>query len=343
MCICRGSLVHRVVTRVFTVNPVKRGLHLALLCLLLAPVAASANPTEPLSLTDVESLALSAEPGHQALLARAEATSDLSVAAGALPDPQLRAGILNFPVDSGGFTTEGMSQVQVGVRQAFPAGRTRALTTQQLEVATEEIRAQAQARERDVQTAVRHAWLNTYYWDEAQRIVSDSRPFFSDLVRITQSLYAVGKKNQQELLRAELELSRLDDRLLVINKRQVASRATLSEWIGEHHAQRPLASDLPNWVSMPSFEAMKIRLTEHPQLQAAEDRVKSQTVGVDLAKQKYKPSWAIDLNYGLRDGQLPNGDPRSDFLSGMLTFDLPVFTKNRQDRQLSSAKHLHRA
>ena len=37
------------------------------------------------------------------------------------------------------------------------------------------------------------------------------------LVTITRSLYAVGRRNQQDVLRAELELTRIDDRLIEID------------------------------------------------------------------------------------------------------------------------------
>lgn len=328
MCIFRGYCFHFIFIAVG---------------LLAMPAAWSASSTFELGMSEAEALALSEEPGQLALLARANALGEDAIAAGALPDPQLRAGVLNFPVESGGFTTEGMSQVQIGIRQAFPAGRSRSLSTKQLQSSAKEISAQANARERDVKMLVRQAWLEAHYWDQAHHIVSSSRPLFNDLVKITESLYAVGRKNQQELLRAELELSRLDDKLLTINQHQVQARAALSEWIGETHAKRPLAKPLPNLSAPPSFEALKSRLTDHPQLQSAAQQVSTQSIKTELAKQQYKPSWALDLNYGLRDGQLPNGDPRSDFLSGMVTFSLPIFTNSRQDRKVSSAKLNHRA
>ena len=46
---------------------------------------------------------------------------------------------------------------------------------------------------------------------------------------------------------------------------------------------------------------------------------------VELAEQAYKPGWALDLNYGYREGNLPSGEPRSDFVSVAVTVDLPIF------------------
>ena len=83
---------------------------------------AGAAQAESLSLAEAERIALENEPGQAALLERAGALREQAVAAGQLPDPKLRVALANFPIESGGFSTEGMTQAQLGVRQAFPPG-----------------------------------------------------------------------------------------------------------------------------------------------------------------------------------------------------------------------------
>ena len=90
---------------------------------------AAADQVMPLTLQEAEALALDDEPGQNSLRLRAGALRDESVAGGQLPDPTMRIGIANFPIQSGGFTTEGMTQAQLGIRQVFPGGDTRELTT----------------------------------------------------------------------------------------------------------------------------------------------------------------------------------------------------------------------
>ena len=64
--------------------------------------------------------------------------------------------------------------------------------------------------------------------------------------------------------------------------------------------------------------------------------------GVALAKQSYKPSWMIDLTYGMRD-DTPSGAERADFVSAMVKFSLPLFTGNLQDRKVAASKRRHNA
>lgn len=328
------------------VEQYRHAAHIACVAVLLAGLVATlpvqAQGQVPLTLMEAEDRALEQEPGQAALLARAEALEEQSVAAGQLPDPTLRAGLANFPIESGGFTTEGMTQAQLGLRQSFPPGKTRAASTRQFQSLAAEMSENADARGRDVLASVRSAWLEVYYWEQAHSIVSESRPFFSDLVTVTRSLYAVGSKDQQDVLRAELELSRLDDRLIDISRQRSRALAALSEWVAGESG-RPVASKLPDWEQVPALEVLRDSLQTHPALQAADARIDARQAGIDLANENYKPGWALDLGYGYRDGTLPNGSPRSDFVSISVTMDLPLFRKNRQDRGLSAALSERRA
>lgn len=309
---------------------------------LLIAANALAQQALPLTLAEAERIALDQEPGQIALLARAEAFEEESVAAGELPDPTLKMGIANYPLESGGFATEGMTQAQLGLRQAFPPGDTLAASARRFESLAVEMRESADGRSRDVLVAVREAWLETYYWQRAHAIVDESRPFFNDLVTVTRSMYSVGRKNQQDLLRAELELSRIDDRLIGINERHARAIAVLSQWVGDN-ARRPIAEKPLRSLQVPALEMMQSNLLAHPAMKAAEARIDARQAGVDFAEEKLKPGWAVDLGYGYRDGLLPNGSPRSDFVSLSVTMDLPFFGRNRQDRKLAAALSERRA
>ena len=302
----------------------------------LFALAAHAQQSIPLSLAEAERLALEQEPGHAALLERAAALDEHAGVAGELPDPTMRLGLINYPISSGGFSTEGMTQAQLGYRQRFPSGKSREFSTQQFASQALQMTASAGARARDVTTRVRTTWLETYYWQSARDIVARSRPFFADLATITLSLYSVGRKTQHDVLRAELELSRLDDRLIQIDQHHKQSIAALSEWLGAD-ASRPVVATLPAWQPVPAAELLHENLRSHPAVLAAGAGVDAADAAVDLAEARKKPGWALDLAYGYREGYLSNGDPRSDMVSVAVTMDLPFFGKESHDRSLAAA------
>jgi outer membrane protein TolC len=298
--------------------------------------AVQAQQRVPLTLAEAEDKALDSEPGHAALIARAAALEETAIAAGQLPDPTMRVGLANYPISSGGFTTEGMTQAQLGFRQRFPSGKSRAFMTDQYESLAREMKEDASARSRDALHSVRNAWLETYYWQQARDIVTESRPFFIDLAEVSRSLYSVGRKTQQDVLRAELELGRLDDRLIEIDRQHALAVAALSEWLGAD-ARRPVAVKLPGWNQVPPLEALRSELPAHPAVLAADAQIAARQAGVSVAEEGKKPGWALDLGYGYREGELSTGEPRSDLVSLSVTMDMPFFRKNRQDRSLSAA------
>jgi len=172
---------------------------------LAAIVIHSSVAASVLSLEFAEQLALSSDPGVQAVQANQRALEEMSVAAEQLPDPLLKMGLMSLPTDTFNLGQEAMTQVQVGLVQKFPRGKTRELTSEQ-----------------------------------------------------------IGLK---------------------------------SRGLGD--------------------------------MAAAE-------TGIELARQKYKPEFALDVTYGGRGGTNPNGSSRTDMLTAMVVMDIPLFTKNRQDRVVAA-------
>lgn len=88
----------------------------------------ASNAGEPLSLGEAVSIAVGAQdPTVSSSVERATALSEKAVSESRLPDPRLRLGMLNMPVDTFDFTQEPMTQAQIGLQQQFPPGRTLAI------------------------------------------------------------------------------------------------------------------------------------------------------------------------------------------------------------------------
>ena len=65
--------------------------------------------------------------------------------------------------------------------------------------------------------------------------------------------------------------------------------------------------------------------------------------GIKLAEQQYWPGVKAGVAYGFRNGRSLDTKRRPDFITARLSFDLPVFTKNRQDRQLNASQKRYEA
>lgn len=270
-----------------------------------------------------------------------------AVAAGTLPDPVVSLTASNLPVDTFDFGQEPMTQLSLGVSQMFPRGETLELSTtrkQQLASRHPLLREDRKAR---VTATVSQLWLEAFRAQESIRLIKADYNLFEQLVDVSEANYstALGRARQQDMVRAQLELTRLEDRLTVLDKQLDSARQRLSEWIGEAANGellpvlpdlQPVAAELMSTDKNLMPQRWYERLRRHPAVLALDRRIAATGTDVDLARQKYKPEWGVTAKYGYRD-QDPAGRDRADFFTFGLMFDLPLFTANRQDQQLNAA------
>ena len=304
----------------------------ALLVLFILPV----NVLAALDLDETVRLALLDDPAIKALQARASAISDAAVADGQLPDPQLKTGLYNLPVDDFDIDREPTTQLRLGLVQAFPRGKTLQYKQQQTEWLAQAEMANSEITGRKLVRDVRKHFLELYYQVQAEQVVRESRTLFAQLVDITQAHYGTGRVSQQDVLSASLELSRLDDRTTRILNEADKNRAALMKWIGDA-ALLPIDDQFPELPNIPSKEVIAAALPEHPLIRTETAKLAASKRKIQIANEQYKPGWSAGLEYRKRFGDDPDGDSRADMMAAMVTVDLPLFTKNRQDKRLSAS------
>jgi len=274
---------------------------------------------------------------EQALLAE-------SVADGELPDPSLRVGLLNLATDTFDFDQEPMSQFTVGLAQTFPRGDTLKLKRRQKReqsAAYPFLRADRKARGA---LKVSLLWLDIYLAQQSVALIENNRYLFEQLVDVAHANYTAtsGSTRQHDVIRAELELSRLKDRLSHLWQDHDTAQQALGEWLSAELVNRAFPDNLQNnALTASGFDDQQqtmARIVQHPRVLAIDRKIESITTGLELAHQQYKPEWGINAAYAYRD-DAPGGDGRADFVSMGITVDLPLFTANRQDQRVSAASH----
>lgn len=288
-----------------------------------------------LTLQTAEQLALKNDYTLQAIKARSRSMSELAVAVEKLPDPQLKLGFASLPTDTFKLGQEAMTKTVIGVRQVFPRGHTRALSNLRMTESVARSDAEAEDRKFAVLLAVREEYTHIYLHRQRQEILQQSLLVFTDLAEITRDYYATGRAQQQDAVQAQLEVSKVAERLARIEQQEEVARARLAEWIGAD-AYRDLDPEWPQ-ITQPAPTQQIIKgLAEHPRMRAWQHEIAKSRTSEEIARQAYKPGFAVDLSYGGRGGQNPDGTDRTDMLSVFVTMDIPLFTKNRQDRVLAA-------
>ena len=261
----------------FAFKAIRRAI-VATLLLVSATVAVCAAE---LSIEEAVELALKNDYTLQAMHARSRSMAELSVASEALPDPVLKLGFANLPTDSFKLDQEPMTQVMVGVRQMFPRGQTRSLGSARINESIARIEAEAEDREHLVLLAVREEYTRIYLHRERKKILEQSLVVFSDLEEITRDYYASGRAHQQDVVQAQLELSKVEERLAGIRQQEEEARARLMERIGTD-AYRTLEEDWPRLNRPVSAERITARLAEHPRIRAWQHEIAGSRTEEDI-------------------------------------------------------------
>ena len=285
-----------------------------------------------------------------------------SIAANTLPDPKISVGLASLPTNGFDFNQEGMTQLKVGISQVIPRGDTLEITSRQLKIKSQGYPFQRENREAQVAVTVGQLWLDAYRVQESVALIERDRSLFLQLADVAEASYsaALGRTRQADIIRAQLELTRLDERLDVLAQEKNKFEGKLSQWLTDYLSgldnDALLANlalhDMNMGTQIPQLElqypelvyAEKWRKPEqlvayfiqHPAVVALDKRIEATKTGIALAKEKYKPEWGVNAGYGYR-GDDPTGSSRADLLSVGVTFDLPLFTENKQDQEVKSA------
>ena len=303
-------------------------------CLLCSVILFSAE-AHALNLQQAEQLAIQSDPSIESFKATSRSFVDESVADDTLPDPKLRFGAVNVPVDTFDLEQEQMTQIKLGIQQDFPRGDVLSIKQRQSQYLSRAAMSMADDVQLKIVRDVRETYLNLFYEIRAYQIIRETRKLFSELVKITESNYAAGRVNQQDVVLAGLELSRLDDRSTKIQAREESYRAELEQWVGDA-AWNNLSSDFPVLPGLPQQVDLNKVIPAHPLIRAESAKIDASKQMTEMARQEYKPGWSLLVDYGFRSGNNPDGTERADFATAIVSLDIPLFTGNRQDKTVSS-------
>ena len=314
-------------------------LPVALLLLMASAVVSAAagqnTSTNTLALEDAVAMAIQGNPELAGMQARAGGFAAIPSQAGALPDPMLSLNALNLPTDTFDRDQEPMTQLQVGIEQSLPFPGKLELKERAAEFDADAATSNVDETRLRLVHNVKQGWWQIYYLDRALDIVSRNQDLLRQFVQIAQTKYTVGEGLQQEVLLAQVELSRLFDRqieLQGLRRQQVARLNALLDRPVNTPVLLPkqLAEDLVG--ILPEPQLITRAEASRPLLVQRRQEVEAARTRRDFARRDRYPDFKLGAAYGFRDGQNPDGSSRADFASIRLGVSLPLYAGRKQDK-----------
>jgi outer membrane protein, heavy metal efflux system len=225
----------------------------------------------------------------------------------ALPEPMLSYGYMGNAVPLPPFDVQKgdpSSGRALGLSQEIPFPGKLATKGKMANVAAEaEWWAYEQTR-LNVVAEVKDAYFDLYYIVKASETVTKNKELLEKFAKIAEAGFAVGKGIQQDVLKAQVEVSRLIDQLTVLEQRRLTAEARLNSLlfrepetpVGRPEEIRP--RDFPYGIA----ELYELALTSYPTLKAQRRRIDREQYGVELAKKDFYPDFSVGLTYFNRPG-----------------------------------------
>jgi len=242
----------------------------------------------PLGLADVIEIASERRDEIQAARARTRAGEARPTIVSALEDPMISPSLDHLPFMLGG------ADVSVTIEQQIPLSGIRRNRRASALADVDRLRAEANRTTLDVGIHAASAFLMVQERRRTEALVSEQVAFARDVVNAANARYASGTAPQSDVLRAEVEVARLEAfaRALVSEVRGAEAMLNTSLALDADLLVPPLAP-VAFAQPLPSWSAIKTALTSRPELTAGRAEVGRAEADVQVMRDMFRPMATI--------------------------------------------------
>ena len=276
-------------------------------------------------LDDLIQEGLKRNPGVQSALRQVEGLRHRVPQAKTLPDPTVSIGwagnITPFSVQQG----DPSSYRGVSASQGLPYPGKLKLRGQIADREAEAAWWDYEAARRKLVADVKAAYYDYFAASRAVEITQKNKDLLQKLSSIAEARYRVGKGIQQDVLRSQVEISLLQQRLTVFEQQQNASQVRLNTLLfRDPEAPLPLPESFePAKIGHSLDELYTLAREQDAGLQREQRMIERNQYAVNLAQKDYRPDFSVGYMYQQR--------PAMPDMHGLtVTANIPVFYRTKQ-------------
>ena len=275
----------------------KRNAILALAALVL-PVAGQESP---LTLRALVSEVLRSNPDVVAAQKSYEASRQRPTQQSSLPDPMISLGYVSVgnPLPGAGLGSQVLSNIGLMYSQELPYPGKLKLRG---EIASKEAEAtfqQYQAVQLAVISRLKQAYYRLQFTYAASDLLIRDRELLNKLVNVTQNRYAVGKAAQQDVLKAQTQVSILETRLVKLEQQRLSSEADINSVLNRRPGSpvgRPEGLN-PKELTVTLEELYAAAAQNSPMLRRDQKMIERSELSVNSARKEYYPDVTLTGGY----------------------------------------------
>jgi len=296
-----------------------------------APIKKAFADTE---LEELVQTALQANPQILARQARADASQERIPQAASLEDPRIGVRATNLPLSDFGLGNTPMSGIDFSLAQKVPFPGKLKYRKGAEQAESEAVKAVLQEVRNQVRFKVSQAYYELYRIDKEIHVVRENRALLRSLANTAEARYTTGASKGPDVFRAQTFTSELDNILLALEQERSSAAIQLNTLLNAP-AETPRRLKYRFKVKKPpSEQAWQDAIKDRPLIKAFSHQVDAADQRIRLAKRDYWPDFDFSVSYRLRESS--PGDPvnGSDFISGGVTLNLPLWAHWRETRKV---------
>jgi cobalt-zinc-cadmium efflux system outer membrane protein len=297
-----------------------------------ASVVDQSNVQPMLRLDDVIREALEKNPEAQSALHTVKAMQRRVPQVESLPDPMASVGwagnLAPFSVMQG----DNSSYRGLTVSEQFPYPGKLKLRGQIASKEADSAQADYDAVRRRITVEVKTAYYNYFYYDRAIQTTERNKVLLEKLSKIAEARYRVGKAMQADVLRSQIEISLLIEKLTVLEQQRATAQARINVFLlrSPESSLPPAAEIEPATITSTLDELYTLAAEKDTAVLRDQKMVERGSLSVALAQREYRPD--IGVSYMVQQ--------RSDLptMNGVtVSVNIPVFYKSKQQQGVAEA------
>lgn len=300
-----------------------------------SPVQSQREPiAPPTALRDLVAEAERANPEIAASYHAWQAATNVPRQASALPETQIR--VQQFAVGSprpfAGFSNSDFAYIGVGASQEIPFPGKRGLRGKVARLEAESRREDSDAVRRRVIEQLKLAYFRLAYVQQTLGILERSDQLLNQVEQVAESRYRVGQSNQQDVLKAQLQHTKILQGIATNRQEESQLQAQLKQILNRPQAAPDIVAETltPTFLLYSDEQLLQLAQEKNPDVRARQQMIQREEARVELAHKNFRPDFMAEYMW-----QRTNSQTRDYY---MATIGIRLPNRGRQKAELAEAE-----
>ena len=282
-------------------------------------------PQPPLTLDEIDRIALAENPEIH-VAARKVAMAEAHVpTTGRLDDPQFM--LRNWQVPLSKPWDLNASQNMLMLSQSLPGPGKRPLQTSIAQSEVTVAKDELESVRLRIRVEVRKAFFDLLLAQEEMRIHDQHVDIARQVIEAARIKYTVGKVPQQDVLKAQAEISMLKQRLYEMEQQEVVLKAKLNQLLNRR-ADAPLGlavTEPQHEFEFQSEELFRLAEQMRPEIKKAQAEIQRNEAERSLMKKEFFPDYKLGAEYGYMNSGFTDFSGSDNVVMFRVGFELPIW------------------